>query len=382
MAITIPSEETLPPSPLRELTQALYDLYERAGRPGGRKIALWTQEDNELPDVVSHTLALDLIQGSVPRPTWMKVHSLARVLADQAGVRDVEACIERIRDLWIQSTNPSSPEAKAKDVYKEDEPAFKKLPDASGHFARLAYEWGIQHPEARPTFLQGSVAITYSSPAGAATHPEIYDTMFQADVINLQEAKILRRDSHGFHTSTTHRPTSFHVHGPMSTGSNRTSCFISVDVHLNGAVSVYFRENYESGTLEDFVGWGVFGAWRIALQIHAYLGSTGQAHAHVVANQKGISNLPPVRRFNREKPETDIHFETGPFAFEAVHDPGNPYYNSFMKENARSWSSTVRRGLLVAAYNNSPESMDDSRLAEEWSLQSVQESLMLGRFIK
>jgi hypothetical protein len=98
--LAMPDESRLPHGPARNLTAALYALYEAAGKPGTRKISKEIRERDDLPDTVSHEAVRAILGGS--RSGWHKVESLVRLLADWSVDRpDVAKTVAKIQELWL-----------------------------------------------------------------------------------------------------------------------------------------------------------------------------------------------------------------------------------------------------------------------------------------
>jgi hypothetical protein len=102
VGVPMPGEETLPPSPTRDLVAALHELYELAGKPACRTISRIIRERDDLPGTLSHegvSAALRGVNGSIPR--WANLESLVRVLAETAITKpSVDAEVVRIHSLW------------------------------------------------------------------------------------------------------------------------------------------------------------------------------------------------------------------------------------------------------------------------------------------
>ena len=63
MAISMPSEATLPPGPHRDLVLALHALYRSAGLPSTRAISVAIRRRTDFPDTVSHEAVGMLLRG-------------------------------------------------------------------------------------------------------------------------------------------------------------------------------------------------------------------------------------------------------------------------------------------------------------------------------
>jgi hypothetical protein len=103
VALTIPDEEHLPPGRQRDLTLALYSLYEDAGTPGTRSLSSAIKKRRDLPDSVSHEAVRAILLGG--RSRWSKVASLAaQLLSWSAKQVDHDSTLARIEILWMAAT--------------------------------------------------------------------------------------------------------------------------------------------------------------------------------------------------------------------------------------------------------------------------------------
>jgi excisionase family DNA binding protein len=97
--VKMPDERKLPPGPWRELTQALYALYESAGKPGTREISEAIKNRDDLRDVVSHEGVRNILGGKHAR--WSKIECVVVQLANwSVGRPNPVAELERIHRLW------------------------------------------------------------------------------------------------------------------------------------------------------------------------------------------------------------------------------------------------------------------------------------------
>ena len=108
VGLSMPDEDRLPPSALRELTAAIYGLYQSAGKPGTRKISQAIRARDDLNDTVSHEVVRGILQGT--HASWFKVESLVMQLATWAVTKpDPREEAKRIQLLWhaAQQASPS-----------------------------------------------------------------------------------------------------------------------------------------------------------------------------------------------------------------------------------------------------------------------------------
>lgn len=99
--ITMPTEEQLPPGPLRELISGLHRLYMDAGAPSSRQVSAAIGEDPGARGRPSHETVSAILRrpGQVPR--WENVQSIVRTLASWSHRRpDIDAEVSRFHQLW------------------------------------------------------------------------------------------------------------------------------------------------------------------------------------------------------------------------------------------------------------------------------------------
>jgi hypothetical protein len=107
VGLSMPGEDRLPPGPLRELTAAIYALYQSAGKPGTRKISQAIRTRDDLNDTVSHEVVRGILQGT--RASWFKVESLVIQLATWAVTKpDPKEETKRIQLLWHAAQEASA----------------------------------------------------------------------------------------------------------------------------------------------------------------------------------------------------------------------------------------------------------------------------------
>jgi hypothetical protein len=129
----MPDEQQLPPGSRRDLTTALHDLYELAGKPAARAISAWIRAQDDLPGTLSHEGVSAVLRGAnVPR--WANLESLVRVLVKQQRVgeaADVDTVVMRIHALWriadgspplLREISPTPPAIQEADSNEEDVP--------------------------------------------------------------------------------------------------------------------------------------------------------------------------------------------------------------------------------------------------------------------
>jgi hypothetical protein len=210
--------------------------------------------------------------------------------------------------------------------------------DPAGHFARLSYDWGSGMPADEGGYLHGSVAISCTD---KGSYDRVFDPVFQRSVAQLQERNILRRGGHYFHTHEDRTRGSYLVYGSI-TDPGHSSSFIGVEVHAYGAVGVYFREYTKAATLDELLGWWIYCAWWMGLEVHALLGTSGPAYAAVLVDLAGISDLsvPPTGG----SLVTSIH---GPFPLESGDDGQDARF--YWNKRATETLASVRADLLRAS---------------------------------
>ena len=106
----------LPAGARRDLAEAIYGLYEHAGRPATRELAEAIRTDDSLPGTLSHEGVAAMIRGSSRYAKWANLESLVRTLASRDLARpDLESVISRIRDLWMRAAREASSGSDTKD---------------------------------------------------------------------------------------------------------------------------------------------------------------------------------------------------------------------------------------------------------------------------
>ncbi len=107
----------LPAGARRDLAEALYGLYEHAGRPATRELADAIRNDDSLPGTLSHEGVAAMIRGSSKYSNWANLESLVRTLASRHLARpDLESVVSRIRDLWMRAARQALSGSDAKDA--------------------------------------------------------------------------------------------------------------------------------------------------------------------------------------------------------------------------------------------------------------------------
>lgn len=157
----------------------------------------------------------------------------------------------------------------------------------ASHFARLSYEWGVRTAARKSGHIQGSLAI---ATAELGAYALVFDAERQQEIDTLQERGILRRSGHTFHTQRQWSPTSYLVYGEITEGGYSSS-FIGVEAHAYGAVSVYFREYIEAIPIDELIGWWLYTAWEMALEVHQLIGTTGPADVVALLDPNGVSGI-------------------------------------------------------------------------------------------
>ncbi|QEU85461.1 hypothetical protein [Streptomyces viridosporus] len=108
--INPPSEEDLPPGPLRDLTVELHRLYVSAGRPSLRKISERVKENDDAPTTVSHERVRQLLVGGAESASRDVVIALVMALIDMVHPRpDPGEERERFLLLWHAMTGDVRP---------------------------------------------------------------------------------------------------------------------------------------------------------------------------------------------------------------------------------------------------------------------------------
>ncbi|MBS2548640.1 toll/interleukin-1 receptor domain-containing protein [Catenulispora sp. NL8] len=96
----LPGLGNLPAGALRDLTEALHELYRDAGTPGLRKIATAVNEDDRFRDTVSHQKVSAMLHGD-GAPKWSKLEPVVLLLAQWSTPRrDPREEAKRFKHLW------------------------------------------------------------------------------------------------------------------------------------------------------------------------------------------------------------------------------------------------------------------------------------------
>src|SRR5690242_5766240 len=96
----MPEPDVLPPSPMRNLVEALHQLYRGAGMPGLRRIADTVQK-GDYRDTVSHEKIAAMLHGK-GLAGWSKLEPVVRVLATwHVPHLDVDTQVVRLQQLWL-----------------------------------------------------------------------------------------------------------------------------------------------------------------------------------------------------------------------------------------------------------------------------------------
>lgn len=114
----------LPAGARRDLAEAIYGLYERAGRPATREVAEAIRSDDSLPGTLSHEGVAAMIRGSSRYANWANLESLVRTLASRDIARpDLESAVSRIRELWLLAARQAPSGIVAKDAIDAASPS-------------------------------------------------------------------------------------------------------------------------------------------------------------------------------------------------------------------------------------------------------------------
>ena len=102
MAVRMPSELELPRGARRDLTPALHNLYEKAGKPPTRRISQWIMEDTSFPGRLSHEFVSQVLRGAAV-PRWPNLEALIRVLETHKVVTSNTSSMNAIHALWARA---------------------------------------------------------------------------------------------------------------------------------------------------------------------------------------------------------------------------------------------------------------------------------------
>jgi hypothetical protein len=166
--IALPGEDRLPPGPHRALLEALHGLYDGAGKPGLRRIAV-AITNGDYRDTISHEKVGALLRGA-GLPGWLKVECVVRQLAAWHNPRlDPDAEAARFTTLWLAAhdrTEPAAEEA-AQGSMLPQVPGEAGLPAVvrgrDGIIHQIAQGLDPQHRPGRPQVLTGTAGIGKST---------------------------------------------------------------------------------------------------------------------------------------------------------------------------------------------------------------------------
>jgi hypothetical protein len=245
-------------------------------------------DDTPLPGLLSDMVTVDLRTRSPQQFAAMIADKLARLAI--AAADDARGPAQA-----VEAARPAVEAELARRVGTARESESGPVRATASHFARLSYDWGSGMPVNEDGYLHGSVAISCADIGPTSSYGRVFDSDFQRSLAQLQEGGILRRGGHRFDTHHDWTRSSYLVYGNITSGSSVPS-FIGVEVHTYGAVSVYFREYTKAATIDELVGWWIYGAWWMALEVQALLGTSGPAHAAILVDLAGVSDLPVRQR--------------------------------------------------------------------------------------
>ena len=256
----------------------------------GRRLSSWTGNATRnrmaagvaYDTTIAPSRAAELLAGKGAAPTWeqLKLVAEAAALAGSGGGRDAYDAVA-MQEVWRKAQTRHSP---------------RSTVSAAHHFAHMLNDWGVATSPRRPG-LSATVCLANSEAGPSADYSGVFDPLFQSDLIELQEDKLLRRDGHSFQRNVTYLPTGFRVWGGIQDGGARDAVrtFIGVEASRFGAVSVFFRDYQERPTADELVARWICRSWAMALQTHHLLGATGTATAAIIVNEPGVLGLSAVR---------------------------------------------------------------------------------------
>ncbi|MCP9951086.1 hypothetical protein [Actinomadura madurae] len=92
----------VPPGPLRDLKDLLYELYLQAGAPSLDEITALIAADDDLAGAPGRDTVRRIVGEPVPPPAQADVVAVATVLARSGGWAPEDA-VQRVRELWVKS---------------------------------------------------------------------------------------------------------------------------------------------------------------------------------------------------------------------------------------------------------------------------------------
>ncbi|MFJ7274839.1 hypothetical protein [Kitasatospora sp. NPDC098663] len=161
MAKAMPSEDDVPPGAERDLLLALHELYDKAGRPGVKRISEAVKSDDSFSDVVSHETVSKLLDGRAV-PGWHKLRCVVTVLVRDAVVRpDLQTVLDQFHGLWLA----------AQPVHEKTEAGSdsQKLFDSAGGLSGRARWHIVDAPHGR-TFFDVEPPESVEEPLGVVVN--------------------------------------------------------------------------------------------------------------------------------------------------------------------------------------------------------------------
>lgn len=240
------------------------------------------------------------------------------------------------------------------------------------YFAERSFKWGAGTLGKDAGYLHGSVAISPADLGPSPMYGRIFDLGFRRSMTQLQEYGVLRRAGHSFHTERESTPFSYLVHGKITEGSSSTS-LIGVEAHTYGAVTVYFREETKAATIDELLGWWIYGSMWMALAVHALLGTRGPAHAAVLVDLAGVADLPTP---TSGRLVTSLH---GPFALEPPLVEDEDAAHRWARKPAEAPLTSIRADILQQSLGR--RWVLDAGEEGEWTPWDARQSVAYGRSV-
>jgi hypothetical protein len=273
VGIKLPDDRSLPDGPLRVLVTELHRLYSLADRPPTRTVARWTTQDPRIAPV-SHSLVSDVLNGR-KASLWGKVESIAIALATHRkdGAQPADLDLELLHAAWEDAASPDRPRR----FPTLGRAAPERGANTAVHFVHAGHAAGYSASGGDDRFLHGCVAVSAVAPDPQIAR-QVFDRTVQATVEQLQEEKILRRDSYSFRGRQHWTGYSWVIHGTVGKDTDGES-YIWVELSAFGAVTVYFRDDVTYATPDEVLAYWVRGAAEMAYYVMRVIGLVGDAHA-------------------------------------------------------------------------------------------------------
>ncbi|WP_329295446.1 hypothetical protein [Streptomyces sp. NBC_01455] len=131
--IELPSEDDLPPGPVRDLTIRIHSVYDEANWPSMQKI-VDAMEQVDAPGTSSRQYVYNILKGLPRRPSWPIIESIVRALASKTRRQvDIDTLVAEVEKLWRLAYAPETENSEP--FLENDYPAAEITDDADSVIA-------------------------------------------------------------------------------------------------------------------------------------------------------------------------------------------------------------------------------------------------------